>query len=403
MKRVVTLCLVLVGCRLGDRPLPFGSDGGGADDMASAQVSDMASPPDLSGQIYLADLAMPIVRDMAMPIVHDFAGVVLDMVALTPCQMTQVATAAGNGIAGFADGSGGASGAAKFNGPQGLAVDGSGNVLVADCNNNRLRMIAMDGTTSTVAGNGTAAVVNGTLGPTGTTELNCPTGVAVDGSGNIYINDAYTDVRKISGGSISTINTTFSTWGVAVSSTGTVYVASSENNQIASISTTGTASIISGNGTQGFLDSDATHSEFNFPLGIAVDSGGSVYVADAGNNRLRVVAPGGATSTLAGNGNGGFSDGTGGPTGMTEFQALYAVAVDSAGNVYVADERNNRVRKVAPNGDTITIAGNETSGFKDGQGCTAEFNSPTGIAIAGNKLLYVSERDGNRVRKIQLP
>jgi sugar lactone lactonase YvrE len=384
--------------------LSFALDGSHADlggtDLGGDASFDQATPPDLTGP---PDLTPPA-----------------DLAPTPFCQTVTVSTVAGNGVAGFVDGTGGANGTTQFNSLFGLAVDGVGNVYVADTFNNRIRVIAPGGNTTTLAGNGTAGFVDGTGGASGTTQFKSPKGAAVDGAGNVYVADtANQRIRVVApGGSTTTLSgngftgfndgtgtatgtTRFSApFGVAVDSAGNSYVADYANNRIRKIAPDGSTTTLAGNGTPSFADGSggaAGTAEFDNPAGVAVDGAGNVYVADYFNNRIRKIAPDGTTTTLAGNGAQGPVDGAG---GVAEFNNPNGVAVDSAGVVYVADSGNNRVRRIAPDGTTVTVAGGP-SGYTEGVGCSARFVYPTGIAISG-KQLFVADGN-NRVRLIQLP
>ena len=143
--------------------------------------------------------------------------------------------------------------------------------------------------------------------------------------------------------------------------------------------------------------------EFYGPTGVAVDTAGNVYVADSINNRIRKVDPSANVTTLAGNGKPGYADGTGGPTGTAEFNEPVGVVVDAAGNVYVADTYNSRIRKVDPSGNVTTLAGNGAPGYADGTGGptgTAEFSGPRGVAVDAAGNVYVADAFNNRIRKI---
>ena len=235
-------------------------------------------------------------------------------VTLSVALSGNVTTLAGNGTRGYADGTGGPTGTAKFNGPMGVAVDAAGNVFVAELYNNRIRKVDPSGNVTTLAGNGTQGYADGTGGPTGTAEFDRPGGVAVDAAGNVYVADTY-------------------------------------NNCIRKVDPSGNVTTLAGNGTAGYADGTGGPTgtaEFNNPGGVAVDAAGNVYVADYGNNRIRKVDPSGNVTTLAGNGTPAYADGTGGPTGTAEFWGPAGVAVDTAGNVFVADGTNNRIRKITP-------------------------------------------------------
>jgi NHL repeat len=226
---------------------------------------------------------------------------------------------AGNGTEGFADGTGGPTGTAQFDAPWGLALDSSGNVYVADSNNNRVRAVDPSGNVTTLAGNGQTGYADGVGGPNGSAELDWPKGVGVDLMGNVYVADADNQrIRKIDPlGNVTT-------------------VAGQTENQ-------------SGSGG----DADGTGgphgtARFQQPFDVGIDGSGNLYVADLDNNQVREIDPDGNVTTLAGNGTQGFADGTLGPSGTAEFNNIPNLAVDSSGIVYVADTYNNRVRKVTP-------------------------------------------------------
>jgi sugar lactone lactonase YvrE len=324
----------------------------------------------------------------------------------TYIKTTVVSTVAGNGGGGFLDG---AASSAAFNSPTGVAVDGQGNIYVADAFNARIRMISTSGTVSTFAGNGTAGFADG--GPT-TAEFNSPTSVAVDAAGNIYVADVENQrIRKITAsgtvstyagsgvsgfldGAMATAQFSFPS-GVALDGQGNLYVADAANNRVRKIISSGTVSTLAGNGTAGFLDGSSA--EFNFLSSVCADGQGNIYVGDYNNNRLRKITPAGVTSTLAGSGTGGYLDGTG---TAAQFNGLEGVACDADGNVYVADQKNNRIRMVTPSGIVTTVAGNGTAGFADGAGASAEFNAPFGVVVDGQGNVLVADQLNDRIRKI---
>jgi sugar lactone lactonase YvrE len=343
----------------------------------------------------------------------------------TPDSGLSVVTLAGSGDAGYAEGPGSA---AELNLPYGVAVDSAGNVYVADSANARIRVINSAGDVATLAGNGTSGFADGFGGPDGGAEFYRPYGTAVDSQGNVYVADADHRIRKIdSSGNVTTLagngfpgfadgtggaNGTAmfrQPEGVAVDSVGTVYVADFGNHRIRMIDASGNVTTLAGNGHLGFADGTGGPdggAEFDFPSGVAVDTGGNVYVADKDNNRVRKIDALGTVSTLAGNGFSGYSDGTGGPNGTAEFDFPSGVAVDAQGNVYVADAANDSIRLIDPSGDVTTLAGHGDFGFDDGSGGawgTAAFASPFGVAVdlAGN--VFVGDTDNNRIRIIRRP
>jgi len=169
----------------------------------------------------------------------------------------------------------------------------------------------------------------------------------------------------------------YSPYGVAVDSTGNVYVADSGNQRIRKVTPGGVVITLAGWGTLGFADGTGAAAQFNNPNGVAVDSTGNVYIGDTGNQRIRKVTPGGVVSTLAGSGVMGFADGTG---AAAKFNYPKGVAVDSTGNVYVADSGNQRIRKVTPGGVVSTLAGSGTLGFADSLVCMP---CPAGYSCSG--------------------
>src|SRR6266850_560321 len=230
---------------------------------------------------------------------------------------------AGTGKRGVS-GDGGPASSAQLKYPHGVAVDGTGNVFIADSNNNRIRMLTAGGVITTVAGEGTAGF-SGDGGPALAAQLKYPVGVAVDGAGNLFIADRYNNrIRKVTpDGIISTL--------------------------------TGGRSGFSGDG------GPAASAQINDPRGVAVDRSGNVFIADAGNERIRVVTPDGIMNTVAGSGPGFGGDG--GAATSAELNYPGGAAVDAAGNVFIADTRNHRIRKVTPGGIITTIAGNGATGF----------------------------------------
>ncbi len=304
--------------------------------------------------------------------------------------------------------------AASFNYPAGVAVDSFGNVYVADNTNNMIREISPGGVVTTLAGSGLATFANGT--GTGAS-FYAPNGVAVDSSGNVYVADQYNYlVRKITpGGVVSTLagsggagsfNATGTAasfnlpQGVAVDSYGNVYVADNTNDLIREISPVGVVTTLAGQaGATGATNGPAASALFNNPAGVAVDASGNVYVGDSGNHLIREISAGGTVSTLAGQaGVTGANNATG--TAAT-FNNPVGVAVDTLGNVYVADDGNNLIREISPGGVVTTLAGSGSPGSTNATGTAASFSSPFGVAVDSSGIVYVGDHNNQLIRKIQ--
>jgi hypothetical protein len=446
---------------------------------------------DIAGNVVVADYGNNMIRKISA------AGVV---------------TTLAGGVRGSTDGTGTA---ASFAGPWGVAVDAVGNVYVGDFGNRKIRKISAAGEVTTLAGSGGIGSVDGT----GTAaSFYSPKGVAVDAAGNVYVADGdgagdfANKIRKITGDSVTstavtanpnpssdgrivtltatvtgsapnglvqfydagaslgtaqplasgratvqtgsltvgghTITATYfadannlgSTSGsvtltvntavnqtyfvstlagsgligsadgtgtaasfyypegnAAVDAAGNVYVADSGNNKIRKISAAGVVTTLAGSGSAGSADGPGTTAQFSDPKGVAVDATGNVFVADAVNNKIRKISAAGVVTTLAGSGSADSADGTG---TAASFRYPTGVAVDSAGNVYVADHDNHKIRKVSAAGEVTTLAGSGAAGWDDGTGTAASFNGPSSVAVdtAGN--VYVADSWNRMIRKI---
>jgi sugar lactone lactonase YvrE len=290
--------------------------------------------------------------------------------------------------------------AASFFDPLGVAVDSSGNVYVADSGNGMIRAITAGGVVSTLAG---------------PSSFNNPAGVAVDASGNVYVGDTGNNLIQViaPGGVVSTLagsgaaGSTNATGtaasfnrptGVAVDASGTVYVADSGNNLIRVIAPGGVVSTLAGSGAAGSTNATGTAASFSAPTGIAVDASGNVYVGDTGNNLIRTITPGGVVSTLAGSGSCAAVNGSG---TAASFCAPQGVAVDTSGNIYVADGSNDLIREITPGGTVTTLAGTGSSGAVNGPVTAASFSNPWGIAVDHSGDIYVGDEGNMLIRKIQ--
>ena len=390
---------------------------------------------DASGNVYVADCGNNTIRKIT-------SGGNVSTLAGAP------------GVSGTANGTGGA---ARFSAPQSVAVDASGNVYVADCGNHTIRKITSSGDVSTLAGApGASGAANGTAPAA---RFSGPSGVAVDTDNNIYVADTGNGaIRKItSTGTVSTLAGTPGTsgtangigsiarfnapHGVAVNATGNVYVADTMNHTIRIVTPAGRVSTLAGHGGARFnFDQANWWYVYRNVGGVAVAPfwDGNVYVADTGNHTIRKITPEGVVTTFAGTpGNAGLADGFG---GEARFDTPVGIAVDSTGNVFVADFGNAAIRKITPggyvstlavwgalwgpwgvavdgsnnvyvtdyfanaifvvsNGVVSTLAGTPgTTGTADGTGSDAQFSGPTAIALDANGNAYVVDLNNNAIR-----
>jgi len=185
--------------------------------------------------------------------------------------------------------------------------------------------------------------------------------------------------------------------GVAVGTDETLFVADGENQRIRKITAAEVVSTIAGDGNQGFANGAGLSARFDFPFSLVVDGAGNIFVAEADNNQICKINPNGIVSTFAGDTVGGYRDATGTDA---RFFGPAGIAIDGDGNLYVSDDLNHRIRKITPAGVVSTLAGSGIGGYKDGSRTEAQFNSPSGIAVDRSGNVYVADRDNNMIRKI---
>jgi len=310
-----------------------------------------------------------------------------------------ISVLAGNGTEGFADGP---ASSAEFSGPEKIALDGSGNLYVADYSNNRIRKITPAGDVSTLAGSG----IGGTNDGTGiNAQFTQPRSVAVDGAGNVFVCDYNNeDIRKITpAGVVTTIagqgfagyqdgtgtNAAFDApTGIVVDPSDNLFITDLSNSRIRKITSNGVVSTFAGNGGDGYSDGTGTAAEFNLPKGIAIDASGNLYITDSGSDRVRKISPAGVVTTIAGDGKDGNSDG---PAAKAEFYDPGDIVVDNSGTLYIADVANDAIRKITLSGVVSTI-------LSDSDGI-----SPVGLAIdATGSTLYISDSEHNQILKMKL-
>ena len=322
----------------------FGSGGGGLKD-GTGQHAKVGNPYGLAvdgaGNLYLSSTGAHVIQRI------DLKG---------RSQVFAGAPWTGTGGAGSTNGKGTQ---ALFSSPLGLAVGKDGAVYVADHNNNRVRKIGPDGTTTTLAGS-SAGYEDG---QGGAAKLNKPVGLAADSKGDLYVADH-------------------------------------NNHRIRKITPAGVVTTLAGSGSYGFKDGTGKAASFYHPFGVAVDHLDNVYVTESAGNRVRKITSAGVVTTLAGSKSGakGTTDAVG---SSARFSGPSGIAVDHAGILYVAEIDNHRIRRITPDGTVTTLAGS-TAGFAEGGGATARFKGPRLLAINSAGNLLVADHDNHRIREVEL-
>ncbi len=374
-----------------------GVEGGAGDQgiATGASLDPQGIAVDLHDNLYIADGLNNRVREVvaASGLIVDFAGTGLtnitprglivndnviyysdstsNRVRILYLATNETTVFAGNGTASYAGDSGSAV-SAELNAPEGLAMDKSGNIYIADSQNQRIRKVDTQGTITTVAGNGTAAF--GGDGGSGTNaELDNPSDVAVDSSGNLYIAD-----------------------------TG--------NQRIRKLTSAGVISTVVGGGTDLSGSGAGTNESLSAPQGVTVEPAGTVLISDTSHNRILRLQSDGTIELVAGTGTAGFS-GDGGPATSAKLRSPEGLSEDSTGNIYVADSLNDAIRQIGTDGIIATISGlpatssgGGTPGFDgDGSPATAyEMDEPMEISAVSNCTAYISDTVNRRIRELSI-
>ncbi len=331
---------------------------------------------------------------------------------------------AGYGLIGYT-GDGGPASVAKFNLVTGLASDNSGNIYIADNNNNEIRKVDMSGTITTIAGSYLQAGFSGDMGPATAALLNGPTSITFDKNGNYYIADLVNNrIRKVNtSGIISTIagngqNASQGLYGdegpaisallhgplgLAYDTSGNLYIADAGNHCIRKVDTSGRISTVAGNDTLGNTGDGglAIYAKINNPVSVATDRRGNLFICDYTAGVIRKVSQYGLISTYAGNGGFGFS-GDGGNAALAKFASPTSIATDYNGNLYICDKNNNRIRMVDTNQIITTVCGTGIAGYLGDAGAAtnAQINLPTNICIDSFGNIIFADFGNFRIRKI---
>ena len=341
-------------------------------------------------------------------------------VAMVTVGDATINTIAGDGIP-SSGGDGSAATSAQIDYPTHTAMDASGNLYFGDYANNRIRKVNTSGIMSTVAGNGSTIYAGDGSGALAT-GISGTAGIAVDGAGNIYYSDyGNSAIRKIStSGIVTTVTgngtTGFSgdggpatsavinvAWGLAFDGAGNLYFADRYNSRIRKISTSGIITTVAGTGTTGYTGDGgpATAAEIGTPIDVTVDASGNIYFATWTDYRVRKVDYNGIITSVAGNGTSGYTGDNIAAT-TSEINNPIGIGVDAAGNIFIGDYGNNRIREVNTSGTITTIAGTGVAGYNgdDIAATSAQLKSPYGVSVYGQGNIYICDAMNYRIREI---
>lgn len=400
--RKVILGTGIISTYAGNGNTGYAGDGGPAAAATLNSPSDIAT--DTAGNLYIVDTNSNRIRKVTV-----VNGMISSLI--------------GSGQASYG-GDGGPATSAQFNFPGSVITDSSGNIFIADNENFRVRKVTKAGTISNFAGNGNQGY-GGDGGPATAAQIDEIGALAVDNSGNLYIADMGNNViRKVTAatgvittiagngnqgysgdGGAATKASLYAPTGIAVDSSANIYIADSGSNRIRKVTAaTGIISTVAGSGTGGFGgDGGSALSAQMGAYAVALDNSGNLYITDVASSRIRkVTSSTGVISTLAGTGIEG-ANGDGGPASAAALSQPGAVAVDSAGNVYIADMGNNKIRKITASSGVInTIAGTGVAAFSGdgGLGTSATLNQPGGLCLDSSNAVYIADTNNLRIRKL---
>ena len=319
-----------------------------------------------------------------------------------------VDTLAGTGHAGSRNGIHRAS---RFNWPTDIVTDRHGNLYVADFNNHQIRVISRKGVVTTFAGSGVPGHADGTGKEA---MFHGPHSIAMDAQGNVIATDANNFcIRKITpDGLVTTVagnrfpgyldgTGEFALFvyptGIAINRDGNIYIADRGSHTIRKITPDGTVTTLAGTGEAGYQDGQGTEAKLHDPITLALDSKGNLFIADAGNHSIRKITLEGWVTTFAGRPLPGYKDGR---TAEALFHRPMGLAFDDNDNLYVSDSNNSRIRRITPDGVVTTLAGTGASGYVNGPGYIARFDFPTGLGVDRNGYLYVADSGNHLIRSI---
>ncbi|MBI2928649.1 MAG: SMP-30/gluconolactonase/LRE family protein [Verrucomicrobia bacterium] len=324
-----------------------------------------------------------------------------------------VTTLAGSGTAGYRDATDPLQ--AQFRYPNSPAVNRDGVIFVPDFSNHAIRFITPGGAVGTWAGQTTPGFLDG---PGSAALFHSPLAVALDAAGDLLVADADNHrIRRIVSAGVRTVTTVAGSGtpglqngasalaafnfpnDLVVDSAGNVFLIEFSNHTVRRIARNGEVFTFAGNGTPGYADGRGTAARFNQPAGIALDAAGDLYVTEWSNHRVRKVRRDGTVTTVAGTNTAGFKDGQG---SAALLNTPDGIVVDGEGNLYFTEFGNHAVRKITPGGYVLTLAGQGVAGYADGDKTQALFNRPTGIALHPDGSLIVAESENHRIRRIDL-